>query len=129
MVRCQRIYATVPKVSESIESIVTIHRYANFMQCLLVFVRFAHTFIYIYIAQGVLINSNNLITYNGQPYSFMPNTGSYLLAKDLTNNKFSVLANYEDNVLKSISMIIDNDQTYMLMAGGKVSKEVFVISE
>lgn len=62
-----------------------------------------------------------MITFNGNYYSFKPNTASYILAKDNKNNKFSILANYDNNVLISISMLTDQNETYLLRSGGTVS--------
>lgn len=73
--------------------------------------------------QGVVIDSANIITYNEQPYSFKPNTGSYVLAKDYKNNKFSITANYKDSILTSITVMNDNGETYVLQTGGSVSKK------
>lgn len=78
--------------------------------------------IHVYADHGVIIASTYIITYNGNPYNFKPNTGCYVLAKDIVNNRFSVLANYEDNVLISISVLSDSDETYSLLSGGSVSK-------
>lgn len=75
----------------------------------------------IHTAQGVIIGSNNIITYNYQSFTFLPNTASYILAKDSVNNKFSLIANYNDNVLSSISLTTHNGDTYELMSGGSVS--------
>lgn len=70
---------------------------------------------------AVIIDSTYIITYNGKPYNFKPYTASYILAKDFVNNKFSIFANYKDNVLTSISVLSDNDETYSLLPGGSVS--------
>lgn len=51
-----------------------------------------------------------------------PYTGSYILANDFKNNKFSILANYEENVLTSISLSSYNSETYELHFGGRVRK-------
>lgn len=77
-------------------------------------------YIYIYVAQGCLIDSKNVITYNNQPYSFELGTGYYVLTKDYVNTKFSVLANYENNNLISI-IVLTNDETYELQLDGDVS--------
>lgn len=79
-------------------------------------------FIRIYTGHAVIIDSTYIITYNGKPYNFKPNTGCYTLAKDFVNNRFSVLAEYEDNVLTSISVLSGNDEIYSLQSGGSVSK-------
>lgn len=72
--------------------------------------------------QGVIIDFTNIITYNGLPYSFKPGTGSYVLARDFTNDKFSILGNYKDDILTSMSMLSgDNGVVYELLPGGKVS--------
>uniref|UniRef100_A0A2H8TZF4 Apolipophorin n=1 Tax=Melanaphis sacchari TaxID=742174 RepID=A0A2H8TZF4_9HEMI len=73
-----------------------------------------------YDVQSVIIDSVNIITYNGQPYSFMPNTGCYTLAEDFINNKFSILAYYKDNILTKLSISTHNDETYVLLSGGNV---------
>ncbi|VVC28237.1 Vitellinogen, open beta-sheet,von Willebrand factor, type D domain,Lipid transport protein, N- [Cinara cedri] len=71
--------------------------------------------------QGVIMDSTNIITYNGKYYSFTPNTGTYILAKDNMNDKFSILANYNDNVLTSISVLNDHGETYVLQPGGSAT--------
>jgi len=53
----------------------------------------------------------------------MPTTGCYLLAEDFVNKKFSILAYYEQNVLTKISISIYNDEKYILLSGGSVSKK------
>jgi len=78
-------------------------------------------FDYVYTAQGVIVDFNNIMTYNDQFYTIMPKTGSYILAKDFVNGKFSILANYDDNILSSISVSTDNGNTYELLSGGTVS--------
>lgn len=75
-----------------------------------------------YTAKGTIIASNNIITFNKQPYSITPDTGSYILANDFKNNKFSILANYKENILASISLSSYNSDTYELHPGGSVSK-------
>lgn len=74
--------------------------------------------------QGIVIDYTNIITYNDQPYSFKPNTGSYILAKDYKNNKFSILANYRDNILISLTVLNDNGEMYVLLTEGNVSKKI-----
>lgn len=74
-----------------------------------------------YTGQGVIINSSYIITYNNNDYSFEPRTATYILAKDNKNNKFSILAKYDNNVLTSISVLIDQVETYELQSGGTVS--------
>ncbi|XP_026815483.1 apolipophorins [Rhopalosiphum maidis] len=74
-----------------------------------------------YDVQSVIIDSTNIITYNGQPYSFMPNTGCYTLAEDYVNNKFSILAYYENNILIKLSISTYNGETYELLPGGSIT--------
>jgi hypothetical protein len=71
--------------------------------------------------QSVIIDSINIITYNGQPYSFLPNTGYYTLAEDYVNNKFSILADYKDNILTKILISIYNGEKYELVSGGSIT--------
>lgn len=71
----------------------------------------------------MIIDSANVITYNGLPYSFKPGTGSYVLARDFANDKFSILGNYNDDALTSISVSSGgNNDVYDLLSGGRVSK-------
>lgn len=80
-------------------------------------------YFFVCIVQSIIIDSSNIITYNGQPYSFMPNTGYYTLAEDFVNNNFTILAYYEENVLTKLSVSIHNGVKYVLLSGGSVSKK------
>ncbi|XP_060861024.1 apolipophorins isoform X2 [Metopolophium dirhodum] len=71
--------------------------------------------------QSVIIDSINIITYNDEPYSFMPNTGYYTLAEDYVNNKFTILAGYKNNILTKISISIYNGEKYVLVSGGSIT--------
>ncbi|CAH1725498.1 unnamed protein product [Aphis gossypii] len=74
-----------------------------------------------YDAQSVIIDSIYIITYNSQAYSFMPYTGCYTLAEDFVNNKFSILAYYENNVLTKLSVSTYNGEKYELFSDGRVT--------
>jgi len=56
----------------------------------------------------------------------MPNTGCYTLAEDYVNNKFSILAYYENNILTKLSISTYNGETYELLSGGSVSKRIII---
>lgn len=74
-----------------------------------------------YDAQSVIIHSIYIITYNSEAYSFMPYTGCYTLAEDFVNNKFSILADYKNNVLTKLSVSTYNGEKYVLFSGGRVT--------
>jgi len=78
------------------------------------------------IAQGVIISSTYIITYNNQVYSFMPYNGCYILVEDFVNNKFSILAYYNNNVLTKLSVSTNNGEKYVIFSGGSVSKKIII---
>lgn len=72
------------------------------------------------------MDSTNIITFNNQYYSFNPSTATYILAKENKNNKFSIFANYNNNILTSILVSINKDESYELNSGGTVSSKLIL---
>lgn len=88
----------------------------------------ASYYLIVCIAQSVIIDSIYIITYNSQAYSFMPYTGCYTLAEDFVNNKFSILAYYENNVLTKLSVSTYNGEKYELFSDGRVRSKKIIIN-
>ena len=69
-------------------------------------------------ATAMIVGDNQIKTFDGKYYTFAANC-SYLLLKDFNHDRFSVVANYEKNVKRSIDVKFGND-AFKIKRDGKV---------
>ena len=69
-------------------------------------------------ATAMIVGDNQIKTFDGRHYTFSANC-SYLLLKDFNHERFSVVANFESKIRKSITVNIGNDE-FKVKKEGKI---------
>ena len=73
-------------------------------------------------ATALLVGNNQLMTFDGKFYDFVGNC-SYTLSKDFNHNRFSVIANYKNEVRESLVVKVQNGAySIKINTDGKVLK-------
>ena len=67
-------------------------------------------------ATAMIVGDNQIRTFDGRQYSFTANC-SYLLLKDFNHERFSVVANFENNTRRSLDVKFGNDEFKMKREG------------
>ena len=67
-------------------------------------------------ATAMIVGDNQIKTFDGRQYTFTANC-SYLLLKDFNHERFSVVANFENNIRRSIDVKFSNNEFKMKREG------------
>ena len=67
-------------------------------------------------ATAMIVGDNQIKTFDGRQYTFTANC-SYLLLKDFNHERFSVVANFENNIRRSIDVKFGNNEFKMKREG------------